>query len=660
MQTMLLFIRKQFRSIAAIISLLLLLMATYHEVPNNAFVLDDENNIIELEALHIEELSLDNILLAIKAPPSHKIRVLPSISFAIDWWRGNGDPRPFLWTNLIIHGANALMLFFLIHLCLKQVRKETDDYKLIATAFACAALWAVHPIQLQGVTYIVQRSTSMASFFMLLSIYGYLHARLGAANKKPWFILSAVAMGLAMICKEIAFITPCIILLAEYSFCRNNTALVKNRFDPWIMAIPLFILIYIIIDLVSGSGPLTTLIKAGYDARSFSLEERLLTQPRVILFYLSQVLWPLPERFSIEHDFLISKTLLSPTTTLFSLAGILLWCGLGLWALFTQGKRYIGFFMLWLPTALIIESSILPLEIVYEHRMYFPSTVLFILLAYGILTLLHKQNISPYIVWFSVGIIIVLLSYSTMQRVPLWQSQLMLYKHALKLAPKSLRTNYNYANFLSNNRQHTQAVTYYNQALSVLTESTPTQMQASVHYNLARTFIAMNDKHNAEKHLLAAKQLDPYHIKARRHLAQIYYENTEHQKALAELLGLLQVSNTNRNDLIEIGFLYGINGNATKEERYFDKAVNLSPVKDEVYTYIAMKFSTSKDYLKSIQYFKLALKFNPSNADTYNNLGSTYFFLKQYDNAEIYFRRALAINPRHTEANSNLQAISRR
>ncbi len=650
--------RIQITWVAAIAGLLLLIATTYHEVPNNTFVFDDEHNIVELEALHIEELSLDNILLAIEASPSHKIRVLPSISFAIDWWRGNGDPRPFLWTNLIIHGANALMLFFLTHLCLKQVRKETDDYKLIATAFACAALWAVHPIQLQGITYIVQRSTSMASFFMLLSIYGYLHARLGAANKKPWFILSAVAMGLAMICKEIAFITPCIILLAEYSFCRNNTALVKNRFDPWIMAIPLFILIYIIIDLVSGSGPLTTLIKAGYDARSFSLEERLLTQPRVILFYLSQVLWPLPERFSIEHDFLISKTLLSPTTTLFSLAGILLWCGLGLWALFTQGKRYIGFFMLWLPTALIIESSILPLEIVYEHRMYFPSTVLFILLAYGILTLLHKQNISPYIVWFSVGIIIVLLSYSTMQRVPLWQSQLMLYKHALKLAPESKRANYNYARNLFLDHRYKEAATHFKIALKMKVIDSLYAFNSAIHYNLGLTLHKLGDFSGGEKHYKKAIYDDNApHTDAHFALAHLYSTQKMYRESLSELERFLTLKPDHILGNVNIGSLYGRTGNKQKEKYHYEKAIELNSLNQKTYTDIGIKLSEQGRYRDGLTYFKRGLSLNKNNADLYNNIGGNLFLLGEINEAEWYFKKTLELNPTHSQAIQNLQLI---
>ena len=386
--------RIQFTWTASIISLLLFIGLTYQGILNNTFILDDKSNILDIKALHIDELSLENIISATKF--SHtKNRILPNATFAIDWWRGNGNPRPFLWTNIIIHGANALMVFFLIHLCLQHIGR-LDDTKVIIIAGLSTALWATHPIQLQGVTYIVQRMASMATFFMLLSIYSYLHARLRSSNKTIWLIISTIAIGFALLCKEIAYITPFIILLAEYSICRNNTTPIKSRIDSWLIAVPAFVLAYVIIDIASESGPLSSFIKEGYNKRDFTLEERLLTQPRVIFFHLSQILFPLPERFSIEHDFSISKSLFSPITTFLSLIGLVFWCGFGIKSLFKKGHRHLGFFILWFPAALIIESSVIPLEVIFEHRMYFPSIALFALAGVGLQEIILKNRFNPY------------------------------------------------------------------------------------------------------------------------------------------------------------------------------------------------------------------------------------------------------------------------
>ena len=256
------------RELAAIFGLFILIALAYHNEPNNAFVLDDMPNILEVSSVHITDLSLENLYIAGKEG-LHPRRILPNISFAIDWWRGNGSPRSFLWTNLIIHITNGMLVFLLIRLILRRIG-QSDNYILIS-AFVGAALWALHPIQVQSVTYIVQRMASMATLFMLLSVFGYLYARLEARSKLPWFVISGISFFLGMLSKENAVITPLLILLAEYGVCRNHSDLIRSRIDVWFLLFPLLILFYVVIDLASGAGPLTPFVQKGYTTRDFTL-----------------------------------------------------------------------------------------------------------------------------------------------------------------------------------------------------------------------------------------------------------------------------------------------------------------------------------------------------------------------------------------------------
>jgi hypothetical protein len=253
---------------------------------------------------------------------------------------------------------------------------------------------------------------------------------------------------LGLISKETAVIAPFLVLLAEYGVLRHGHPIVRNRLDIVLLSLPAVAALLIVLDIASGAGPLSQTFLPGYEHRDFTLAERLLTQPRVIGFHLSQIFWPLPGRFSLEHDFEVSTGLLTPASTLAALFGVVFWCVLGVWALFRTRWRVVGFFLLWVPATLVIESTIVALEMVFEHRMYLSSVALAGLVAVGLSWVLQRAlwlRIGPLT---ALGAVVLLLALSTSQRVPVWRSGLSLAQDVVKNAPNSARAWSTLANAL--------------------------------------------------------------------------------------------------------------------------------------------------------------------------------------------------------------------
>jgi hypothetical protein len=394
----------------------------------------------------LERLTAENVLNAGREAflPS---RPLPSMTFAIDWWRGNGSPQAFQQTNVAIHAASSLVIFALLF----TVLMRTGQAKGIAglAAFIASALWACHPIQVQAVTYIVQRMASMATLFTVLALLLYV---LGRGNT-GWrcavlFTFAGVLWALGLASKETAAIAPFLVLLAEYGVVRHGQSLIRTGLDRALLVLPAIIGVLVVIDIGSGVGPLSDTFLPGYEKRDFTLGERLLTQPRVIAFHISQILWPLPNRFSLEHDIPVSAGLFSPAQTFIALAAVGTWCVAGVWALFQRHRRVIGFFLLWLPATLVIESSFIPLEMVFEHRMYMASIGLAGLASLGLASVMERYRLGvPAVVGVSV-IAVALLIVSTGQRVPVWQSTLRLAEASVERAPNNARAWSNLASVL--------------------------------------------------------------------------------------------------------------------------------------------------------------------------------------------------------------------
>ena len=418
--------------------LVFLVLVAYHEAPDNGFHLDDGDNITRHGPVRMQRFSLEGLRQAWEQSFLPR-RPLPSLTFAVDWWRGGGQPRAFQRTNVAIHAAAALLLMLLLREILRASRQVGTALNADLAAACAAAMWALHPIQVQAVCYIVQRMTVLATLFSILAVWLYLRGRFAAVSRRrySYWLAALASLALGLLSKEIAVQTIGLVLLLEVGLCRARPLSLRHPLDRVLLIAGGLALLAVVADLVLG-GPLAGWLEPRYGLRRFTLAERLMTEPRVVIFHLSQIALPLPSRFSIEHDFPLSTSLFLPLTTLPAILGLGAWIGLGLRALANERSRLLGFFLLWPLVALSLESSVLPLEIIFEHRLYLPSAGIAGLAALG----LHRAWGRPG--WraplgVAVGLILSAWLAATLLRVPVWKDDISLYTQALQTAPLSAR-----------------------------------------------------------------------------------------------------------------------------------------------------------------------------------------------------------------------------
>jgi tetratricopeptide (TPR) repeat protein len=426
--------------VAGAFALAVLVFIAYHEAPANAFHLDDFVNFADRTAMQVDQLSFRTVKEAVDGSYLTS-RPLSNLTLVIDWWRGNGEPATFQWTNIIIHGLNTLAVLLLLLLVFHRKEGRLSS-KLVVACVAGAALWSAHPIHVQSVTYIVQRMCSLAALFMLLSMLFFLGGRTTERHRLRWLLLSLAALSFVLA----ALITPFLILLVEFGVVRHERPLIRGGVDKVLILFPFLASVVVLTSYLTSSGPLYRFLQAPYAEKSFTMAERLLTQPRVVLFHLSQIFWPLPDRFSLEHDFPISTSLLNPWSTALAILFVSAWCLLGVVLLVRKDQRVLGFFTLLLPISLIIESSFVGLEMVFEHRMYFPSVSLAGLASVAILALSRRRRPWQAATAAATAITIGLLLFSTILRVPVWRDERSLALNSIRHAPNRPRVYLTIAN----------------------------------------------------------------------------------------------------------------------------------------------------------------------------------------------------------------------
>jgi Tfp pilus assembly protein PilF len=303
-------------------------------------------------------------------------RPLSYLSFALNYHFHGTDVFGYHVVNFIIHYLASVFLFLFIYNTLKLPRLK-DQYENIAYPMALLAtfFWAINPLWVTSVTYIVQRMASMAGLFYIMSMYFYLKARTNSKFKYS-FILFTISLlsGLAsVLTKENAAILPVSILLFDLFLIEGITRQSVLKYAK-IMLLPVFVILIASFIYVDFSNILNE-----YKIRDFTMIERLLTQPRVILFYLSLLFYPISSRLTLLYDIEVSRSLLQPWTTIPSILLILFIIGFTFYI--ARKRPLISFCIIFYFLNHIIEGSIFNLELIYEHRNYLPSMLLFVPLA---------------------------------------------------------------------------------------------------------------------------------------------------------------------------------------------------------------------------------------------------------------------------------------
>jgi hypothetical protein len=352
-------------------ALLILVALVYWPGLSGPFVFDDLTNIVHNPAMAMDQITWSTLRAAAASDESGYLpRWLPMVSIAIDHVIAGGFDHtfPYKLTNLLIHLGNTILVYAIAVRLARRLPEHADAwFALLATA-----IWALHPIQLTSVLYVVQRMTSMSALFVFAGLYLYLVGRelqtrrpKGAMAMMAGGLLGGMLLGTA--CKENAILLPLLALTTEWLPLRSSQQRPEQRrrlqllFGVVLGIQVLAAIVWLIIhpDFIVGS----------YAQRDFSITERILTESRVLWYYLGLFLAPVPGRFGIYHDdFALSSGLLHPVTTVIAIVAWLA-AAAAAWR-WRRQVPLLGFGLFWFLAAHALESSLIGLELVHEHRNY--------------------------------------------------------------------------------------------------------------------------------------------------------------------------------------------------------------------------------------------------------------------------------------------------
>lgn len=598
--------------------LALLIVSAYSNTFKASWQFDDKPNILNNERLHIEDLSPDTLWKTFFAMPGRDkwYRPLANLSFALNWYVGQDNPFGYHVVNISIHVLTAFLLFLATTLILNTPRLKNNytPKEVGRIALMSSLLWALNPIQTQAVTYIVQRMASLAGMMVILSIYCYLKARLSLDRRRRgmYFAGCLFSFILAMMAKENAAMLPFSLLLVEIVFFRQDNALENfKKKIPLLLASLIILLIPVVLLAMQSRIQFFT---AGYETRPFSLAERLLTEPRILWFYLSQILYPLPSRLSLTHDVVLSTSILSPWTTLAAIAALAASMALAIVSM--RRRPLLAFALLFFFLNHVVESSFIALELIFEHRNYIPSFFLFLPIAAGVQVLLNRYHQKNRLVSFllvgMVGVVIVGMGCFTYLRNQVWRTEASLWRDAMQKAPMDARP-------------------VCNLAIQMGWDEHPTPLKYDAALALFKKALALNTARDFLKQEIVAN------------IGGIYFEKGEFREAVPYFNRALQMNPLflkARYNLIDTLIMLGQWDEASRQA---DILLNNPKgfFKPEYFNRKGFILLWQKHPEASLPFFKKAIDMGPENPDAVRlNLGVAYSLSGMHQKAEVMFKEA--------------------
>ncbi|SFR42325.1 hypothetical protein SAMN04488073_0957 [Marinobacter gudaonensis] len=346
------------------------------------FHLDDYPNLSGLPGPNTDFIASLGYLLDTPVGGSGRPIAYLSFLFQAEHWPGN--PFPFKLVNLFIHLVNGALVSALAYLIGKVVwAKEASPTVLEILSLSAGFVWIILPMNLSTVFYVVQRMTLLSSTMTLVALAGYCYLRM---RHDKWtrleYLMASMAVGVGyfgVFAKETAILTGLLILTVEYS--------VFSSLKPPLSRIWMLVFLVLPVALVFGYLLLAGKIFGGYGHREFSISERLVSESVIVLEYLSKVLAPTNARINLYNDgYPFQEVARNFWLVGFSVIGL---AALNLVALSCK-DRFLSLGILFFFAGHVLESTVIPLELYFEHRNYIPSVGLIIALVLGVGSWLSK------------------------------------------------------------------------------------------------------------------------------------------------------------------------------------------------------------------------------------------------------------------------------
>ncbi len=622
-------------------------LLAYHNMFQNAFIFDDGPHIVRYE--RIRQLW----------PPwgilTHSSRPLVHLSLAINYALGGLNPWGYHLFNLLIHILAALALYGIVRrtLLTPALRSKWAGPAPWLAALV-AAIWLVHPLQTESVTYTIQRGESLMGLFYLLTLYCVI--RCDGSPRAVWWKAGALAscfLGAAS--KEVIVTAPLIVALYDRVFLAGSwRAVLQRRWGLYAGLAASWLLLAVLVMNPAPDVPDFTKPSAGFSYKEITPVEYALTQPGVVLHYLRLALWPDALCFDRGCGFgwPVANAVSDVWLELVIFGGLL---AATAWALVR--KPAWGFLGAWFFLILAPTSSIMPIaDVVVEHRVYLSLAAvaaLGVLVGYRIVdqTVGLQKTFGRVLVWSLGGAVVGALVWLTIQRNSDYTSELTIWRDTVEKCPINPRAHYNLGLALEHANDLQGSIEQYEEAVRIKPDF------AEARYNFGVMLERVNRFPEAIQQYQQAVQINTNYVDALNNLGHVLSITGRPADAIGYLERAVKIKPGLAEGQYNLGYAFVQVGKVDDAIAHWELALKIKPDYAEAHNNLGIVLAQQGKIQEAIGHWQQAVRIKPDLAEAHNNLAYALSQVGRIEEAKAQYEEALRVKPDYAEARAGLDHL---
>ena len=597
----------------------------YHNSFRCPFIFDD---------LHITEDPLIRQLWPPWPLLAHSSRPVVLLSLAANYALGGLNPLGYHIFNLAIHILAGLTLYGVVR---RTLGSRTLSAKWVPAAApvaaTVAAIWLVHPLQTESVTYTIQRSESLMGLFYLLTLYCAI--RSADSARARWWQLGAVAScALGMASKPVMVTAPVLVLLYDRVFLAQSWGEVERRRGMMYAGLAVT---WLVLFVVLGNGQGEWKETAGFAAQGIAPARYALMQAGAILRYIRLAFWPGP--LCLDYGWMYggprAETLQAALPALIVVGGLL---GATVWAL--RRHPALGFLGVWFFLILAPTSSFIPLaDPIFEHRMYLPLAAVVTMAVLATSVLCKRMQFGRTPGWILGGAVVLMLAGLTARRNVDYASELAIWQDTVNKSPNNPRAHNNLAISLGQAGRVGEAVKHYEQALRLKPD------YAEAHNNLGVVLGRLGKPEEGIGHLREALRLAPSYVEAHYNLGIVLGESGRHEEAIGQFAEAVRIDPDYAKAQYNLGVALVRVGRVQEAIEQYEQTLRIQPELAEAHRSLGLALLEEGKTAEGIKHLQQAVQIKPDYIDALGDLGGALLQAGKPQEAISYLEQAVRVDP---------------
>jgi tetratricopeptide (TPR) repeat protein len=674
--------RKVRNDLLVCLLLAMVTLAVYWQVLSHDFVNFDDNLYIT-ENSHVQEgLTSESIIWAFTQRDISYWHPMTWLSLMLDYEFYGLSPGGFHLTNLLLHALGTMLLFFALHVMTGSLWRS---------GFV-AFLFALHPLNVESVAWVVERKNVLSTCFWMLTILTY-----GYYTQRPIlrrYLLVLFCFTLGLMAKPLLVTVPCVLLLLDYwplarfhlpQLGRDSEAETHTLMLTGSQKSPMYRLVlekipFLALSVVSISLSLWSGKHPDFLLTTETIPMSLRVGNALISYaaYIGKMIWPSNLAvFYPPPGTLAWSQVAAPALVIVLVSMVVLWLA--------RPRPYILVGWLWylgtlVPFIGLVQAGLWPA--MADRFVYVPLIGLFIIIAWGVPDLLAEYRYRLAIMTLAAGIVLSALAVRTWTQLRHWRNSITLFEHtvqvtsnnylahnnlgvakfqrgkldeailhyteALGIKPDYAYTHYNLGLALERRGRLDQAILHYTEALRIKPD------YAKVHNNLGFALGLQGRLEEAISHYYEALQIRPDYFRARYNLADALAEQGRIDQAIVHFSKAVSLEPNSAEVHNDLGDALARQGKFDQAIVHFSKAVSLEPNLAVAHSNLGKGLARQGKFDQAIVHFSKALSLEPNSAESHHHLGSVLLKQGKLDEAKAHYSKALDLRPDYPEAHNNL------